>query len=179
MTEKTNAVVEAFILQWGDLGTQWGVNRSVAQIHAFLYLQSEPVTAERIAGEFSIARSNVSTSLKELQAWRLVRRVPVRGDRRDHFVAETDPWEIAQRIAEGRKQRELDPALATLARCVEDARTDPGVSATERERLEALHAFTRTADNWYGQMLALPRERLETLMKLGAKVARFLPKPRT
>lgn len=193
MTETTNTMerdaaappqalplaLEAFVLQWGDLGTQWGVNRSVSQIHAFLYLQEHPVTAERIAEVLGVARSNVSNSLKELLGWGLVHRVPVRGDRRDHFAAETDMWEIAQRIAEGRKRREIDPALQTLGRCVAQAEGDPTVTKVERERLEALHGFMREADDWFAQMLAMPRERRETLMRLGAKIAKFLPAPRT
>src|SRR5687767_4173617 len=106
--------LETFVLQWGDLGGQWGVNRSIGQIHAFLYLAEKPLTAEDIAERLSMARSNVSNSLKELLTWNLIRRVPVRQDRRDHYEAETDVWEIAARIAAGRKEREIDPALAAL-----------------------------------------------------------------
>ena len=170
--------IEAFVLQWGDLGGQWGVNRSVSQIHAFLYLQSEPLTADRIATEFGMARSNVSNSLKELLSWNLIRRVPVKGDRRDHFVAETDVWKIAQSIAEGRKAREIDPALNTLRACVDDAKNDPKVSELQRERLVAMRDFMETTDRWYGQMVALPVGKREALLKLGAKVARFLPERR-
>src|SRR3954447_22814064 len=96
--------VERFILHWGDLGGQWGVNRSVAQIHALLYLSDQPLTAEEIAETLGMARSNVSNSLKELAGWKLVRRVPVFGDRRDHYEAETDLWEMVTRIAQGRKE---------------------------------------------------------------------------
>ena len=165
--------VETFVLQWGDLGGQWGVNRSVAQIHALLYLQEEPVTAEDIAGAFGMARSNVSNSLRELMAWNLVRRVPVRGDRRDHFVAETDVWEIAARIAAGRKAREIDPALAALRASLAEA--DERVSETQRERLQAMLTFTEDAERWYGQMLSLPRAKRETLVRLGARIVSLLP----
>lgn len=170
--------LDAFILQWGDMGTHWGVNRSISQIHAFLYLQDAPITAEEIAQEFSMARSNVSTSLKELQVWGLIRRSPVKGDRRDHFVAETDVWQIAQKIAERRKALEIDPALQTLARCVEEADADPEVTPVERDRLRALHDFISTADGWFTDMLALPPERRDTLLKLGGKVLKYLPKPK-
>src|SRR3954470_3380290 len=102
--------IEHFVLQWGDLGGKWGVNRSVAQIHALLYLSERPLHAEEIADKLGLARSNVSNSIKELLNWGLIHRVPVLGDRRDHFAAETDVWEIVTRIAKGRKAREVDPA---------------------------------------------------------------------
>ena len=100
--KKLPAVVERFILHWGDMGDEWGVNRSVSQIHGLLYLSDRPLTAEDIAASLGIARSNVSNSLKELLAWNLIRRVPIAGDRRDHYEAETDVWEIAARVVEGR-----------------------------------------------------------------------------
>ena len=101
--------VEQIVLRWGDLGGQWGVNRSVAQIQALLYLSEKPLTAEEIAVTLGLARSNVSNSLKELQAWKLIHRVPVLGDRRDHYQAETDLWQMATKVAQGRKAREIDP----------------------------------------------------------------------
>ena len=104
------------MLHWGEMGGQWGVNRSVAQIQALLYLSERPLTAEEIAETLVMARSNVSNSLKELLGWRLIRRVPALGDRRDHYEAETDLWEMVTRIAQGRKEREIDPAAAALAR---------------------------------------------------------------
>lgn len=163
------------MLSWGDLGNQWGVNRSVSQVHALLYVSATPLTAETIAETLQMARSNVSNSLKELLAWNLIRRVPVRGDRRDHFEAETDPWEMAARIAAGRKAREFDPALAALRACTESAATDPGVSDTARKRLGEMLAFTEAVDQWYRQMLAVPQAKRSLLMKLGAKVFSFLP----
>ena len=172
------AVIEAFVLHWGDLGGQWGVNRSIAQIHAYLYLQEAPVTAETIAGVFGMARSNVSNSLRELVAWNLVRRVPVRGDRRDHFAAETDVHEIAARIAAGRKAREIDPALAALRAADAGAQDDPAVTAVQRARIGAMLRFTEDADRLYGQMLALPRAKREGLMRMGARLASLLPKGR-
>jgi DNA-binding transcriptional regulator GbsR (MarR family) len=126
MTEITDiqpaSAKQQFILYWGDMGTQWGVNRSVAQIHALLYLSVSPLNAEDISGELGIARSNVSNSLKELVGWRLIKRVPVAGDRREHFVAEADVWEMATRIAQGRKEREIDPAIAAISDCRTRAR---------------------------------------------------------
>ncbi|MGX5733075.1 GbsR/MarR family transcriptional regulator [Bosea thiooxidans] len=181
MTEITDtnsrlpAPLETFILQWGDLGGQWGVNRSISQIHALLYLAEKPLTAEDIAETLSMARSNVSNSLKELQAWNLIRRIPMRQDRRDHYEAETDVWEIAARIAAGRKQREIDPALAALRGCIAAADDDPKVSAVARQRLRAMLDFTAALDRWYGQMLSIPQGKRDMLLKLGAKIASFLP----
>src|SRR5215831_17585619 len=110
-TKRLPAAAQEFVLRWGDLGDQWGVNRSVSQIHALLYLSDRPLTAEEIAETLGMARSNVSTSLKELLTWNLIRRVPIMSDRRDHFEAETDVWEVVTRIAAGRKEREIDPAV--------------------------------------------------------------------
>src|SRR5712671_5218531 len=142
MTETTDrtkilpAPVERFVLHWGDMGSEWGVNRSVSQIHALLYLSERPLTADEIADRLELARSNVSTSIKELLGWNLIRRVPVKGDRRDHFEAETDLWEIVTRIAAGRKERELDPAVAALQACVRDAENDRTIHPVARKRLK-------------------------------------------
>ena len=166
--------IEQFVLSWGDLGSHWGVNRSIAQIHALLYVSDQPMTAEAIAERLAIARSNVSNSIRELLSWKLVRRVPIRGDRRDHFEAETDLWEVALLIAEGRKQREIDPARAALRACAEAAKSDQNVSPAARERLDDMERFVSELSDWYGDMLTLPRSNIAALVKLGSRVARFL-----
>src|ERR1700752_93284 len=173
--KKLPPVVQRFILQWGDMGDQWGVNRSVSQIHGLLYLAEKPMTAEDIAETLGMARSNVSNSLKELLAWDLIRRVPVLGDRRDHFEAETDIWEVAARIAAGRKQREIDPALAALRACVSEAATDPATSKVAVKRLKDMLTFSELVERWYVQMLGVPRPRLVALIRLGEKIVRLLP----
>jgi len=180
MTETTGkkklpAAVERFILHWGDMGDQWGVNRSVSQIHGLLYLAERPMTAEDIAETLGMARSNVSNSIKELLAWNLIRRVPILGDRRDHFEAETDIWEVAARIAARRKERELDPAITALRACVSDAADDPTINPVAAKRLKEMLAFTELADRWFAQMLNVPRPRLVALMKLGEKIVSLLP----
>ncbi len=167
--------VERFVLKWGDMGGAWGVNRSVSQIHALLYLMGRPLTAEDIADTLGIARSNVSTSLKELLAWNLIRRVPIRGDRRDHFEAEGDIWELVTRIAIGRKAREIDPVIETLRASLAEAERDDRVGPEAKKRLADMLDFTTSADRWFGQMLALPRGKLKMLMRLGARVAQLLP----
>ena len=109
-------VTRDFILHWGEMGTRWGVNRSVAQIHALLFLAEAPLPADAIVESLGLARSNVSNSLKELQSWQLVQVRHVMGDRREHFVAVTDIAEVFRLIVEGRKQREIDPTLQALRR---------------------------------------------------------------
>lgn len=167
--------VEAFILHWGEMGTNWGVNRSVAQIHALLYLSDRPINAEDISDTLKLARSNVSTALKELQSYGIVRRQHVPGDRRDHFVAETDLWELLMRISAERKRREIDPTIALLAQLKDDIVARKDVPAHVRERISLMHEFISTLTNWYDQVRRLPKPTLVTLMKLGAKVAQFIP----
>ena len=167
--------VEQIVLRWGDLGGQWGVNRSVAQIQALLFLSESPLTAEDIAKTLGLARSNVSNSLKELQAWKLIHRVPVLGDRRDHYQAETDLWQMATKVAQGRKAREIDPMVEAINDAVAgvDAR-DSGVSPEVKARLKRMHAFVTTVDSWYGQMLDVPPETLMRLIRMGSAVVGLL-----
>jgi DNA-binding transcriptional regulator GbsR (MarR family) len=171
--------VQQFVLHWGEMGGQWGVNRSVAQIHALLYLSDRPLNAEEISDTLRVARSNTSNSLKELLGWKLIRRVPVMGDRRDHYEAEVDLMRMLTRIAEGRKEREIDPAVAALKICTEEARADARISRTARERIEGMHDFVATIDDWYQQMIAIPPGRLMMLIKMGKRVLAFLPKGKT
>src|ERR1700744_882038 len=176
MTETTDgpinlpAAVQAFVLRWGDLGGQWGVNRSVAQIQALLYLSDRPMTAEDIADVLGLARSNVSNSIRELITWKLVRRVPMLGDRRDHYEAEADLWQILTRIAQGRKEREIDPAVAAIHKALEAADGDRTISKVALTRLNEMRDFLGTLDTWFGQMLAVPPSTLMRLIKLGSRV---------
>lgn len=166
--------VQRFVLHWGNLGDRWGVNRSVSQIHALLYVAERPLTAEEIADTLGIARSNVSTSLRELIAWELVRSVPVLRDRRSFYVAETDLWTLVARIAAGRKARELDPAAEALRECIGAAQGDPSVSPVAARRLGEMLDFVERTGRWYDQMIKLPRAQITALMKLGAGVVRLL-----
>jgi len=165
---------KAFILHWGEMGSQWGVNRSVGQIHALLYLSDRPLHAEDIVGQLGLARSNVSTGLKELQSYGLVRRVHVEADRRDHFVAESDPWEMLMRITKERKRREIDPTIALLSELSQRLAQDKDAPPHLRERVTRMHEFISTLATWYEQVRILPKSTLVTLMKLGSKVARFV-----
>lgn len=167
--------VERFVLHWGEMGQVWGVNRSVGQIHALLYLSAKPLTAEEIAEVLKLARSNVSNSLKELQAWTLIRRVHVMGDRRDHFEAETDLWEMVTRIAEGRKTREIDPTLEVVRACAAEAGHDGRTDPVAAERIAAMERFLGSIDAWARDFRRVPKAKLSTLMKLGSAILRFLP----
>ena len=166
-------VMESFILHWGEMGSRWGLNRTVAQIYALLYVTGRPLPAEEIAGTLKVARSNVSTSIRELQSWGLIRRTQALGDRRDHFEAETDLWATAGRVADMRKKREVDPTVAALAKCLSEARTDGAIGKDAVARIRAMHDFLEAAGGWYEEIRALPQSKLETLMRMGAKVARL------
>lgn len=169
-------VVERYILHWGEMGARWGVNRSVAQIHALLYLAGRPMTAEEIAETLGHARSNVSTSLRELQSWNLVQLTSVLGDRRDHFEAKRDNWEILTTIIDGRKRREIDPTIETLRQFVVDADADTQTPAEVKARIAAMLGFIETLNKWYEDVRRIPRPTLVKLMNLGARIARFVGK---
>jgi len=166
--------MQKFILHWGEMSARWGINRTVAQIHALLYLSSEPLNAEQIAGSLSVARSNVSTSLRELQGWGLVNVVHVLGDRRDHFQATNDVWEMFRIILQERKRREVDPAVAMLRKCVQESRKSGGVEGLAEKRLMELLAFFETMTAWYDQIHRMPRSTVTKFVKMGDKVRKLL-----
>ena len=168
------AAIERFVVHWGEMGEMWGVNRSVAQIHALLFVSDAPMTAEDIAVRLGIARSNVSNSLKELTGWTLIRRVQVLGDRRDYFEAEADMFEMVRRIAIGRKSREIDPTLVVLRACVGDAGAGSGVSAGARKRLNEMLQFMETIDKSFEELMRLPPPVLNRLIKMGGTLARLV-----
>ena len=167
--------MQDFILHWGEMGAKWGVNRSVAQIHALLHIAPEPLDAEEIATTLGLARSNVSTGLKELQGWKLVKASRALGERRDVFTSVQDMFDLARVVIEGRREREFAPTIAALRGVAEAAQADATpehVKARMTETLETMQMF----DDWYRDVSTLPRGVQLLVMKLGAKVARFLPK---
>jgi len=172
--EQLPETVRRFVLEWGNLGERWGVNRSVSQVHALLYASKHPLAAEDIADTLGIARSNVSNSLRELQTWNIIRSVPILGDRRTFYTAETDLWNLVSRIAAVRKARELDPATAALRECVEMSRDDKNVDPVVQLRLREMLEFIERLSRWYDQMIALPRSTIAALIKLGGGIARLL-----
>src|SRR6478609_10068788 len=140
MTDKSDkpalsAIQERFVVTWGEMGAKWGINRTVAQVHALLYLSPRPLHAEEVAATLSVARSNVSNSLRELQGWGIVRVVHLLGDRRDHFESMKDVWEMFRIIVDERKKREADPVLAMLRDAAADAKKPGAADAYTRERL--------------------------------------------
>ena len=159
-----------YIVHWGEMGQRWNVNRTVAQIHALLYLADGPMPADEIARSLGVARSNVSTSIKELLSWELVRLVHLPGDRRDHFEAKQDPWDMLMTIAEGRKRREIDPTVAILRDCVADARADGETPPQVRAKLERMLDLTQRLSAWYEQIRGVPRPVLMKLLGLGARI---------
>lgn len=172
---KVTPLIQKYVLHWGEMGTRWGVNRTVSQIHALLYLSSEPLTAEDISQLLSVARSNVSNSIKELQSWGLVSVVQVFGDRRDYFTAKGDTWEMLITIMEERKKRELDPTLSLLRQCVIEMEKDSETPDYAKDKINSMLTFITTLTDWFDQVKRLPKTSLVKLMKMGAKIAKFVP----
>ena len=175
MTKNTlSPVAQRFILHWGEMGTRWGINRTVAQIHALLFLSPRPLSAEEIATTLAIARSNVSNSLHELRNWGIVRVVHVLGDRRDHFESMKDVVEMFRVITYERKKREIDPTLRLLQGCITEAGKAKSADRYTRERLTDLLQFFELAQTAYLQLEKLPTEALLKLAKMGNKAVRVL-----
>ncbi|OZI39746.1 MarR family transcriptional regulator [Bordetella genomosp. 5] len=165
-------IAERFILHWGEMGSRWGVNRTVAQIHALLYLVGKPLHAEEIAETLGVARSNVSTSIKELQSWKLVKVVHVMEDRRDHFETSTDVWELFKLIVEGRRQREVDPTLTVLR----DSLVSPEIKdePETEERIRKTLEFMEILTTWSDEMLRMKPETLMKTLGMGAKISKTM-----
>jgi DNA-binding transcriptional regulator GbsR (MarR family) len=172
--KKLSPVEQKFILHWGEMGTRWGINRTVAQIHALLYLSPKPVHAEEIASTLRVARSNVSTSLKELQGWGIVKRVHVLGDQRDHFESMKDVWEMFRVVLDERKKREIDPTLAVLRECIAEAEKDKETHEHTQSRLRDLADFFETTTAWYSQIRQWPTSALTKFVKLGDKIRKLI-----
>jgi DNA-binding transcriptional regulator GbsR (MarR family) len=153
-----------FVLHWGEQGARWGINRTVAQIHALLHVSPNPLTAEEIASTLSVARSNVSTSVRELQGWGLVRAVPVFGERRQRFESVKDVWEMFRIILDQRKKREIDPTLEVLRLCLAEAKDDHADRYT-RERLNELIEFFTEVEVLYNDIRSLPLSTLRSAVK--------------
>lgn len=163
---------ERFVLHWGEMGSRWGVNRTVAQIHALLFVLGKPLTADDIAETLNVARSNVSTSLRELANWNLVRVTHMLGDRRDFFTTSGDVWELMRVIVRERKLREFDPTVAMLA----DAIADPAFAAepaAQQQRIRDTEALMRDLAGWTDDMLKLDPSLLMKIIRLGGKIQRL------
>jgi len=165
-----------FILHWGEMGARWGVNRTVAQVHALLYLSPEPLTAEEIADTLSVARSNVSNSLKELQNWNLVYTDSRMGDRRDYFHTSADVWTLFLTVVEQRVEREILPTLTMLRRCAADAKAERPAQPAIAARISSMQVFLEDLLGWYSKIKSLPPESLRALLRIGSGITRILPK---
>jgi DNA-binding transcriptional regulator GbsR (MarR family) len=171
---KLDPVTQRFILHWGEMGTRWGINRTVAQIHALLFISEKPLPAEEIAATLGIARSNVSNSLRELQNWRIVHVVHILGDRRDHFASMKDVFAMFRVIAHERKKREIDPTVRVLKECIAAAGKPKSAGAYTRERLSDLLQFFELTENAYGQLEKLPTPALLKLARISDKALKIL-----
>lgn len=167
-------VTQKFILHWGEMGTRWGVNRTVAQVHALLFLSSQPMAAEEIAQTLSVARSNVSTTLRELQGWRIVRAVSVLGDRRQHFESMKDVWEMFRIIVEERKRREFDPTVEVVRECLAEANKPGGSDTYARERMEQMLEFIITMSALFEEFRDLSPAAMKKMAKLRGGIRKLL-----
>ena len=168
-------VEQKFILHWGEMGTRWGINRTVAQVHALLFLSPKPLHAEEIATALTVARSNVSTSLRELQGWGIVRVAHVLGDRRDHFESVKDVWEIFQIVAQERKRREIDPTLRVLQECVKELGPG-GTGKYAHARLTEMMHFLSITSALFDELIHLPIAVLKGMTRLRGRLKLFFGK---
>src|SRR5687768_5443403 len=164
---KLSPVQQKFILHWGEMGTRWGINRTVAQIHALLFISPKPLHAEEIQDTLEVARSNVSNSIRELQGWGIVKLVHVMGDRRDHFESMKDAWEMFRAVLDERKKREIDPTLVMIRECRAELDKEKQKDAYTEERLKSLQEFFETTSAWYDQVRQWPTQALVKFVKLG------------
>ncbi len=171
---KMSPAVETYVLHWGEMGTRWGTNRTVAQIQALLYLSPEPLRADQICDLLSVARSNVSTSIRELQGFGLVRMTHILGDRRDYFESLHDVWELFRVIIEQRKQRELNPTLTMLKTCAEQVEQEADTDPVTKQRICNMRDFVQSTSAWYEEISDVPTSTLTRIMKLGKGIAKFV-----
>src|SRR6201993_4032270 len=170
---KLSEIQQRYILHWGEMGTRWGINRTVAQIHALLFLSPKPRPADEIAETLNVARSNVSTSIRELESWGIVRAVHVLGERREHYESMKDVWEMFRVIVDERKRREVDPTLQLLRRSLSELDRG-GADAYTRERLENMAEFFEAATAAYGEVSQLSPQTLRRLLGMRGKIRRLL-----
>jgi DNA-binding transcriptional regulator GbsR (MarR family) len=166
-------LVRSFVAHFGEMGSRWGINRTVGQIYALIFVSPAALNADDIAERLEFSRSNVSMGLKELQAWRLVHLRHFSGDRREYFEAPSDAWEIFRTLAEERRRREIEPTLSMLrSALLEEPRTDEDRTALERMR--GMHDLIELTTTWFDDVQRMDPQTLAKLMKLGTKVQRVL-----
>jgi len=166
-------LIQSFVLHFGEMGSHWGINRTVGQIYALLFVAEQPLHADDIVEQLGVSRSNVSMGLKELQAWRLVRLSHQPGDRREYFSAPDDVWVIFKTLAEERQRREVEPTLSMLR----DAMLEAPASAREQHaqvRMAQMYALMERMTEWFADVRKLPPDTLVSLMSMGAAVVKLL-----
>ena len=166
-------LVESFVLHFGEMGSRWGINRTIGQIYALLYVTDRPLPADEITEMLAVSRSNVSMGLKELQSWNLVRLQHIPGDRRDHFSTPEDIWQIVRTLAEQRRRREIDPTLSVLRDLIV---SQPSSDSDRRAqvRLREMHDLIELLTQWADEVQKLDTADLIQLLKLGARVVALL-----
>lgn len=164
-------IMKKIILHWGEMGSSWGINRTVAQIYALLYLSPEPLTADQVSSSLGIARSTVSTGLHELQSWGVVKTSHILGDRRDHFTTMKDIWEIFRVILDERKRREIDPTLEFLEESVAEMQISDIDDSQVEERVSDMLDFFRTVTAAYEQYEKIPTDRLKDMLHMSNKIS--------
>ena len=167
-------IQQKFILHWGEMGTRWGINRTVAQVHALLFISPKPLNADDLVATLGVARSNVSTSLKELQGWGIVKLVHILGDKRDHFESMKDVWEMFRVVLSERKRREIDPTMQMLNECIAECEKSKNADSYTQDRLRDLRDFFETTSAWYTQIRQWPAAAVVKFVKLGDKVLKLL-----
>lgn len=160
-----------FITRWGEMGVRWGINRTVAQVHALLFVSENPIDAAEISTTLSTARSNISTALRELESWGLIRKVHVMGDRKDHFEAHAEVWEMFRLIVRQRKRREFDPLLETAKECFAVSSQDQPFL---KKRFKELVEFLEMGNGFFRTLDSMPHSLLKKLMSFGPKLTRLL-----
>jgi len=166
-------LIQRFVLHFGEMGSRWGINRTVGQIYALLFTASRPLNADEIAEALGFSRSNVSIGLKELESWNLVKLSHQPGDRREYFSAPDDVWAIFRTLAEERRRREIDPTLSMLREVQLEVVTDPN-DRHAQERMKEMYGLILLVTSWFGEIQKLDVATLEKLMKLGSKVNKLL-----
>ena len=166
-------LVASFVLHFGEMGSRWGINRTVGQIYAVLFVAERPLCADDIVDRLGVSRSNVSMGLKELQAWNLVRLRHVPNDRRDYFSTPDDVWAIVRILVEERKKREVDPTLSMLRELLMQTPHDEAERHAQ-ERMRSMHELIELLTTWYADVQRLETERLVQLLTLGSKVVKVL-----
>lgn len=166
-------IIRAFVLHFGEMGSRWGINRTVGQVYAVLFLAREPVCADQLVEALGVSRSNVSMALKELHSWDLVRLRHIPDDRRDFYTTPEDIWAIVRTLVEQRKKREVDPTLSVLRGLL----METPASEEERHaqsRMKDMHEVIELMTAWYADIERLETERLVQLLSLGSKVVKVL-----